>query len=379
MAQDIGLLLRGLGASFSNQVPQFRQEMAQEREAQMRQMEFERQQKAFGQQERMQNVEMMQARRNAAFQDAEVALKLGAMGNWEQVKALLEDRMAIDQELGGSLEGDFTPGLMELARQAQMGNSDAMNQFNRALLPVVAEGKARGVIVPPKSEILPANRVTPQGQVFSQDPSTGEITASMVPGFQAAPALIPEDTTLARTESMRKEFSGIPLVKDFSLQSQAFGRMVASADQPSAAGDMSLVFNFMKVLDPGSTVREGEYANAQNAAGIPDRIRAQYNKIQSGEILTPSQRSDFLSRAQRLYKSAEEGYTKTYNQYKAIAQRQGIPVENALIDFSYPVKSEIPAFFNNEAEAQAATLPSGTVVEIPDPQNPDIILQFKVK
>jgi len=34
----------------------------------------------------------------------------------------------------------------------------------------------------------------------------------------------------------------------------------------------------MKILDPGSVVREGEFATAQNSAGIPERIRAKYNR-----------------------------------------------------------------------------------------------------
>ena len=38
---------------------------------------------------------------------------------------------------------------------------------------------------------------------------------------------------------------------------------------PDAAGDMALIFSYMKMLDPNSTVREGEYATAQDAGSIP--------------------------------------------------------------------------------------------------------------
>ena len=37
----------------------------------------------------------------------------------------------------------------------------------------------------------------------------------------------------------------------------------------NAAGDMALIFSYMKMLDPNSTVREGEYATAEAAAGVP--------------------------------------------------------------------------------------------------------------
>ena len=86
-------------------------------------------------------------------------------------------------------------------------------------------------------------------------------------------------------------------VKPFIDQRDAFNRVRASVQDPSAAGDLALIFNFMKVLDPGSTVREGEFANAQNSAGIPDRVRSQYNRVVNGRRLSKSQRQDFLRRS----------------------------------------------------------------------------------
>ena len=60
----------------------------------------------------------------------------------------------------------------------------------------------------------------------------------------------------------------------------------------------------MKMLDPGSVVREGEFANAQNSAGVPDRIRSRYNNVLSGERLAENTRQDFIQTAQGLYSNA---------------------------------------------------------------------------
>ena len=83
-------------------------------------------------------------------------------------------------------------------------------------------------------------------------------------------------------------------IKPFQLQRDAFGRIQASASDPSPAGDLALIFNFMKVLDPGSTVREGEFATAQNSAGVPERIRNTANRVLRGERLGTAQRADSL-------------------------------------------------------------------------------------
>lgn len=138
----------------------------------------------------------------------------------------------------------------------------------------------------------------------------------------------------------RKEFQGLKPVKDFADASAAYSRVVRSAEDPSPAGDLALIFNYMKVLDPGSVVREGEFATAQNAGGVDERIRSLYNRVIEGTRLTEPQRADFVDRASRLYRGAEEQYNSIANQYKEFARKAGLPVDQVIPDFTY--KGSIP-------------------------------------
>jgi hypothetical protein len=141
------------------------------------------------------------------------------------------------------------------------------------------------------------------------------------------------DKDIVKGESdLRKEFTGLPTVKDFQSQSTAFGRVVASAKDPSAAGDLALIFNYMKVLDPGSTVREGEFATAQNASGVPGRVQSLYNNIIRGERLNEDQRADFVDRARRLYMSAASSYEGIRDDYVDIASSYKFDVERTVPD-----------------------------------------------
>ena len=133
----------------------------------------------------------------------------------------------------------------------------------------------------------------------------------------------------------RREFSGLPAVKSFAEQASAYGRVVASAEDPSPAGDLALIFNYMKVLDPGSTVREGEFATAEQAGSVDDRTRSLYNRILEGTRLSTDQRADFLNRATRLYQDAEQQYRRVADQYSEFARAAGLPVEQVIPDFSY--------------------------------------------
>lgn len=121
--------------------------------------------------------------------------------------------------------------------------------------------------------------------------------------------------------------------KDFILTRDAYTRVKESARNPSAAGDLSLIFGFMRMLDPTSTVREGEFATAQNAAGVPDRIRNYYNRVMSGERLAPDQRADFVSRADSLYQGALRNHTRVEGQYTDIARRQGLDPRDIVISY----------------------------------------------
>lgn len=135
-----------------------------------------------------------------------------------------------------------------------------------------------------------------------------------------------------RGTKLRGEFTN--LSKDFILQRDAFGRVQAAAEDPSAAGDLALIFNFMKVQDPGSVVRESEFATAQNAAGVPDRIRAQYNKVLSGERLTPEQRNDFVGRTEKIFNSSQKQHNKRIGVYTNLSQKLGVDPDTVVIDLA---------------------------------------------
>jgi hypothetical protein len=77
------------------------------------------------------------------------------------------------------------------------------------------------------------------------------------------------------------------------------------------------------MLDPGSVVREGEFANAQNAAGVPERIANAYNNAMKGERLSPSQRAQFLGEAKKLRDLAQAQMTNKTMEYADIAQQYG--------------------------------------------------------
>jgi len=117
-----------------------------------------------------------------------------------------------------------------------------------------------------------------------------------------------------------------------------------------------LIFNYMKVLDPGSTVREGEFATAQNAGGISDRVIAKYNNALRGERLAPDVRADFLNRSEMLYKQMERTHGQLREQYTGLAQRRGVDPKNVIVDYM-PQGQEQPATATGGGGKEFAAMP----------------------
>ena len=121
------------------------------------------------------------------------------------------------------------------------------------------------------------------------------------------------------------------------LEAQAgFQRVETGFAAVTPAGDLAGIFGFMKVLDPGSTVREGEFANVQNTGSIPTRLWGLYNRILRGERLTQDQRFDFRSQARKQFEKVLQQQNKLLDDAREFAKRNGLTIADVLPDFLVP-------------------------------------------
>lgn len=129
---------------------------------------------------------------------------------------------------------------------------------------------------------------------------------------------------------LRKEVMGNPITRSYLEAQVAYEKVQRAAKDPSAAGDLALIFGVMKTLDPGSTVREGEFANAQNAGGVDDRVVSLYNRVIAGQRLSPDQRADFVRTAGTQFAAQQAGFQRIVDAYRGVAQRAGVNVADVL-------------------------------------------------
>ncbi len=136
-------------------------------------------------------------------------------------------------------------------------------------------------------------------------------------------------------------------------------RKVASAS-PNAAGDLSLVFGYMKTLDPTSTVREGEQAQVFSARGIPDRIVGYYQKALTGAGLDDKTRAELKAEARKILEAAAIREKVVRKGMERTVKNFGLNPENVFYDRESPKEAPLPG-------QQDSALPAAsTVWEIKD-------------
>lgn len=89
-----------------------------------------------------------------------------------------------------------------------------------------------------------------------------------------------EDKALARMEG-QQEF------KDYATVNQAFKSAKQAVANPTPAGDVSLVYNFITSMDPRTGVKEGEVALAGNIVGVSQMLKNKIDRLETGKALGP--------------------------------------------------------------------------------------------
>jgi hypothetical protein len=128
----------------------------------------------------------------------------------------------------------------------------------------------------------------------------------------------------------KKTFMSEPIYKDFNDMKSAYGQVLTALDQGSPIGDVAGATKVMKLLDPGSVVRESELGIAMAASGRMDRLKFYFNNWATGEKLTPTQREDFKALSNELYAAAGQAYNQKRGEYIDFGNSTGVTLDKAL-------------------------------------------------
>ncbi len=171
-----------------------------------------------------------------------------------------------------------------------------------------------------------------------------------------------DSTAFNESKQLRSEF--ITATEPFRDREEKFEQIYSGAQNPSAAGDIAMIFAYMKMLDPTSVVRESEYATAAAAGPLVDtQTRGLYNRVVSGQRLTAAQRADFLKVTEGVYRTDLKKYETSLGRYQTLANNSNLDFENDVMPNSTPAigtefldSIDYEAIKNNEVQEDPGEL-----------------------
>jgi hypothetical protein len=194
--------------------------------------------------------------------------------------------------------------------------------------------------------------------------------------------------------NLRKEFSGLPVTKQTAEINSQLQRANAVWDQyqrnPGAqesknALDQVLVIALNKALDPGSVVRESEFARTPQGISLFNRFNAGLSKLSEGGVgLTDADRADLINALRIMAGAQNEYYGQFESFFRREAETQGIEPERVVLQFGrsdtnlvptrkQPIKAAV------KKESIEVISPDGVPGTIPSNQLQEAIKQgFKV-
>jgi len=134
----------------------------------------------------------------------------------------------------------------------------------------------------------------------------------------------------AASKDLRTEYNN--RVGDVTAGRVNFQKMEESAKIQEGLGDVALITSFMKMLDPGSTVRESEFAVARDTGGLLTSLENLLTKAKGGQFLTNPQRTTFVNLAKQYLAAAEKDGAKTRKSMEGIVDRLGLNPADVFTD-----------------------------------------------
>lgn len=128
-------------------------------------------------------------------------------------------------------------------------------------------------------------------------------------------------------DALRRELGGLPEVKSFAEIDANYQAFKGAVKDTSGAGATTAIFTFMKLIDPGVAVMEGDVERIRKSAGPAAAYANIYDQVLKGNTLPPQVRKDLEAQADAIYKIRSDALTQRLGEYAEFARTRGLSPE----------------------------------------------------
>lgn len=158
-----------------------------------------------------------------------------------------------------------------------------------------------------------------------------------IPGGPADPS---SDSGKAKNQqfqqenTLRDEFS--KLTADFRIVQTSYENIRTAAKANDGAGDMSMLYSYVRLLDPTSVVRESEFATAAASGSFGERVQGAVARVLSGARMPESLRESFVRESKNLYETQRKSHDDVADKYERLATKSGLDPEKVVTRYTRP-------------------------------------------
>lgn len=210
--------------------------------------------------------------------------------------------------------------------------------------PVQAQPTDRGVVI-----VNPAVREQQRAE------ESQAMEAERLRLSQAGELRSGREETRTTAENLRKEYRGLPAVEAYenAITNYAAGLRTA----PNGSGDLALVYNFAKIVDPGSAVQQGEMENIQSTdARLPAAVQTALRELRASDgVFTDEAREGLRREMHNLISQRNLAYRAARDQYSQLALSPEYGVNPDLVIGQHagtPFREQISEYWAAQQAAQ---------------------------
>jgi hypothetical protein len=270
-----------------------------------------------------------QAEANQATIDFVKKANIGSTGdtNTEKVGNLFETKIKVEGGVPTITASSIDEGerlSRAKARKDLAGPTKIQTEAAKVGIPTPRSGKEVDDIASGDFDLL--NKIAEQNRIKSeQDALAKQKELEVAEQARVAKTVNDIDDDIRSTKSIQ-DYSTIER-SGANIQS-AYERAVNADTTSKNAADQALIVSFNKMLDPGSVVRESEYARTPAGEAFIKQIEGRLKQLRVGGAgLTDSSRKEILKMTQDLVNNAREFARRDIDVYRKRAEAFNVPVD----------------------------------------------------
>jgi len=210
------------------------------------------------------------------------------------------------------------------------------------------------------------------GNWVQLDRLTGATRAQPISG---APGSTVSKEVREAERALFNDFESTESVKKYRELEQGVQGLKSAFQGGSANADLVAVIQMFKAIDPGSTVTGGENATFRNAAGVPETLRALFNRgVGQGGQFSPELRAEIFNTAQRLQQGRVKQIEQHAQAYRNRAKAYGLDPDRTIafqpFQFEKAKAADFPDIDRRREGEDAAAAPRAPLTAGSSRENP---------